>query len=443
MKKFILIIASALVLGISARAEDSSTKAAGQYFAPGWFIGVQGGAQYTAGEVAFKDLISPVAAFNFGYQFQPWFGLRANIAGWQGKGFAYIPNQNWSGYKFNYAQIGVDAMFNICDWFDKQPRKHVVNPYIFVGLGGAYGFNNKEVTPIAGKGLNLPYVWDKMFTGLGRFGFGIDFKVGKRTMIGLELTDNVMSDKLNSKKGEAMKLGNSGYLDFDYNISLLLGVKVALGDQGKSAQNYAAKTAAKKARKAGKNDAEIAAAAAAATAAVAGSTSLAAHFAKAAPVVAEPAEVKTAGPTEAELAAAKAEADRLAAEKAAAEKAAAEKAAAEKAAAAAAEARKTQNIFFDLNKADIRDSEKEKIDILVDFLNADPAAKVRITGHADKATGNSKINMSLSERRAKAVTKALIDKGIDKSRVSYEYKGDTANPFDTPELNRVSICVVK
>ena len=78
MKKFFLVIASAAILSLNANAEE--------YFAPGWFIGIKGGAQYTVGESSFGTLISPTAAINVGYQFRPWVGLRADISGWQGKG---------------------------------------------------------------------------------------------------------------------------------------------------------------------------------------------------------------------------------------------------------------------------------------------------------------------------------------------------------------------
>ncbi len=84
-----------------------------------------------------------------------------------------------------------------------------------------------------------------------------------------------------------------------------------------------------------------------------------------------------------------------------------------------------------------------KVDEIVEWLKADPSRSVSITGHADKFTGNSQINLVLSEKRAKAVRKALISKGIDASRISYTFKGDTANPFELTEQNRVAICVVE
>ena len=44
---------------------------------------------------------------------------------------------------------------------------------------------------------------------------------------------------------------------------------------------------------------------------------------------------------------------------------------------------------------------------------------------------------------AAPVAAAIKAAGIDSSRVIVQYKGDTANPFSSPEQNRVAICVVK
>ena len=103
----------------------------------------------------------------------------------------------------------------------------------------------------------------------------------------------------------------------------------------------------------------------------------------------------------------------------------------------------TRNVLFVINKWDIRDSEQYKIDEVVEALKDNPDTKVRVSGYADKATGTAKRNMFLSQKRAEVVAQAIIDAGIDKERVTTEYFGDTVNPFETPEQNRVAVCVVK
>lgn len=398
MKKTLLIIASALVMSIAAKADE---------FVPGWYLGIKGGAQYTAGETSFGKLISPAAALNAGYQFTRTVGLRADIAAWQGKGYMPLIDK---GYKYNYGQLGFDVTFNLIDMFSKNYKRHIVNPYIFAGLGGVLGFNNKEVKALEEAyplGVNTYNRWEgTTLSPLGRLGLGVDFKVSDRVAINLELTDNVMADKMNSKKGEALKLGKDGRFDFDYNISALLGVKIALGET------------------------EGTRAAAAAAAALA----------------AEQAAKEAAAALAAQRAAEQAAAEKAAAEaaaKAAAEKAAAEAAAAEAARLAAIPVElKNENILFNLDKSYIRKSEKAKIAEIVEILTANPAARVELTAHADKNTGNPTHNWGLSERRVKSVAKALKDAGIDESRIKTAFKGDTDNQFPTPAQNRVCVAVV-
>ena len=102
-----------------------------------------------------------------------------------------------------------------------------------------------------------------------------------------------------------------------------------------------------------------------------------------------------------------------------------------------------RNIFFVINKWDIRDSEQLKIDEIVDALKEHPDTKVRISGYADKATGTAKRNQFLSQKRSEVVAQAIVDAGISKDRIITEYFGDTINPFNTPEENRVAVCLVK
>lgn len=102
-----------------------------------------------------------------------------------------------------------------------------------------------------------------------------------------------------------------------------------------------------------------------------------------------------------------------------------------------------QNIFFALNSAKIQNDQQAKIASLVEYLEKNPAAKVTVTGYADKNTGNATINSKLSEKRANNVAAELKAKGIAANRIVVDYKGDTVQPFNTPEENRVSICIAE
>lgn len=103
----------------------------------------------------------------------------------------------------------------------------------------------------------------------------------------------------------------------------------------------------------------------------------------------------------------------------------------------------TQSIFFALNSAHIREEQQNKIAELAEYLKEHTTAKITITGYADVETGNSKINMALSEKRARNVADALKAKGITIDRIIIDFKGDTVQPNATPRENRVSICVAK
>ena len=389
-------MASLLTLASTAKAQDT--------FYPAWYWGIKAGASYTSGEATkWTDLLTgPTIGINAGYQFFPCFSVRGELSGFQAKGTAIFEAVEKT-YKFNYAQLTVDAVLDICNIF-KFKAARVVNPYIFLGIGGNLRFNNKEcpkdMLPVEN------YYWSKATPSfMGRFGGGIDFRVSPSVVLALEFQENILTDKFNSKVGNAL-----GSLECDQNLSLLAGVKFTFG--------------AAKAAKA----AELAAAEAAAAAAAA--------------AAAEKAAAEKAA--------------REAAEKAAAEKAAreaAERAAAEKAAREAAERQarlnalagalddETRSIYFLIGKSVIRKSESAKIDKIADAIkNLD--CNVVVKGYADKATGTPAINLKLSEKRVNAVKAALEKNGIDASRISTEFYGDTQQVSETPAKNRVAISIL-
>ena len=103
-----------------------------------------------------------------------------------------------------------------------------------------------------------------------------------------------------------------------------------------------------------------------------------------------------------------------------------------------------REIFFTIRATQIVKEEMAKVEEIANYLKANPNAKVVITGHADKGTGNATINKNLSEKRAKIVADTLVKKyGIAESRISFDGKGDTEQPFAENDKNRVSICIAK
>ena len=103
-----------------------------------------------------------------------------------------------------------------------------------------------------------------------------------------------------------------------------------------------------------------------------------------------------------------------------------------------------RDVFFVINSNKIASNEESKIKEVVDFLNANPDAKVVVTGYADAGTGNDRINDAISAKRAAAVVKAIKEKyGIEESRITEDSKGARVQPFSENDKNRVSIMVAK
>lgn len=97
-------------------------------------------------------------------------------------------------------------------------------------------------------------------------------------------------------------------------------------------------------------------------------------------------------------------------------------------------------VFFQIGSAVIQNSQAISVYNTAEYLKKNPEAKVKIVGYADKDTGTAAYNLKLSEKRAKAVAKALVDKyGISSSRVSTEWKGSSEQPYKENAWNRVAI----
>lgn len=92
-----------------------------------------------------------------------------------------------------------------------------------------------------------------------------------------------------------------------------------------------------------------------------------------------------------------------------------------------------ENVFFDLDKDVLKPESKFELDKLVKHLSLNPEMKIQLRGHTDNQ-GDADYNLGLSDRRAKAVMKYLIDKGIDAKRLSAKGFGET-EPIDTNDTS--------
>ncbi|MBL7937157.1 MAG: PD40 domain-containing protein, partial [Bacteroidia bacterium] len=94
-----------------------------------------------------------------------------------------------------------------------------------------------------------------------------------------------------------------------------------------------------------------------------------------------------------------------------------------------------KNIFFDVNKWDLKAESKAELQKIISFLKANPTLKVEFSGHTDNS-GDKAFNKTLSNNRAKAIYDYVIEKGpIPATNLSYKGYGDTKPkaPNDTPE----------
>lgn len=94
-----------------------------------------------------------------------------------------------------------------------------------------------------------------------------------------------------------------------------------------------------------------------------------------------------------------------------------------------------KNVFFDVNKWDLKPESKAELEKVIAFLKANPALKVEFGGHTDNS-GDKAFNKTLSTNRAKAVYDYVIQKGgIVANRLSYKGYADTKPKVknDTPE----------
>ncbi|MGZ3900232.1 MAG: OmpA family protein, partial [Bacteroidia bacterium] len=77
------------------------------------------------------------------------------------------------------------------------------------------------------------------------------------------------------------------------------------------------------------------------------------------------------------------------------------------------------NIYYDLDKWDIRADAARELDKLVIVLNENPKIFIELSSHTDSRAGDQ-YNLVLSDKRAKAAVDYLVMKGIDMKRLKWK-----------------------
>ena len=377
------ILSCMLMLGfVSASAQEAETKT--EYvFNPHWYVQVQPlGAQYTLGEISFGDLTSYNVQAAVGYQFHKVLGVRLGVNAWQSKGGSDYGQAGYYQWKWKYVAPTVDLTANLSNLFCGFNPKRPVNVNLFAGVGANIGFSNDEAADAqaAISKIHAPLVAN-----------------GSTLNTPLSLLWDGTKPRFVAQAGLAA--------DFRLSDKVSLGLEVNANTLN---DHYNSKPA---------NNADWYFNALAGLKINLGDTYTTRQVKGCEPRIIEKVVEKVVEKpvyidkiVEVEK---KAEPLR-------------------------------RDVFFTINSTRIDPTETQKIIDIVNYLNANPNAKVSITGYADKGTGNAQINERLGRNRAKVVTDRLVKQyKVDPSRIITDSKGDTEQPFAENDKNRVSICIAE
>lgn len=378
MKKSILSIVAVVFVSTSILAQEKA-------FTPSkltdnWFIQLQGGMSYTLSEnyrdASFGDLISPHAAISIGKYFTPAIGGRLQLGGWESK-----------NYYQDYNLLPGKGTFKV--------------NYLQTNIDGLFNFTN----------FFLPYQEDRVFSligiaGLGylhgfkdtkngltttnmivpRIGLQADFRVSEIASVNLEVSGNLLRDDFNGRREGT---------NYDGIANALLGVTFKLPKSGFNMVDIIdpAQIGALNDRineqKANldKKDFEI--------------NRLKQDLTN----KPEPEVIVKEAPVEQE-----------------------------------SEVLMNAVVVFRLGSAKLEQNQDINIYNAARYLIDNPNVNVIVTGYADNSTGSATVNQRISEQRAEAVAKILIDKyNISPNRITTKAAGDTVQLFPTAEWNRVVV----
>ena len=100
-----------------------------------------------------------------------------------------------------------------------------------------------------------------------------------------------------------------------------------------------------------------------------------------------------------------------------------------------------EHIFFAINRADVQNTEHEsQMRIIAQYVQQNPDVTIVISGFADRGTGNVDVNNELSKQRAVSVANTLIRKyGVPYKNVWVRWYGSGVQPYAHGPKNRLVI----
>ena len=350
-----------------------------------WFLEIQGGVgMLPFGEANNKasltDRIYPIVQLGLGQWHEPWFATRVQLGGWNMKGFVMDAAGANQAYNNLFAVAHYDFMFDVVNYFAKYNAKRVFHLVPYVGLGAGY----KHHTTTGGAFGDVFDATKRVagattndFGGVVDAGVIFKFRLGRRVDLNLEA--QMLATKTNMMGTSWKKQG----------ADLMAFATVGLGfNLGKpewdvlTPMDWALV-----------NDLN---------GQINNLRAENAELAKRPAYCPECPEVEPSQTTEVKTVV-------------------------------------SNVVYFRIASAKI--DQNQYINIYNTARYAlENNSKIYVVGYADEATGNPNINMTLSERRAKAVAKALVEKyGVSEDMIEVDFKGDTVQPYETNEWNRVVI----
>lgn len=94
-----------------------------------------------------------------------------------------------------------------------------------------------------------------------------------------------------------------------------------------------------------------------------------------------------------------------------------------------------ENIFYDFDKATLREESKAALDEMIQMLHDNPNVTLEMSSHTDRM-GSDEYNERLSDRRAKSVVDYLIEGGIDERRLTWKGYGESRPKKVTKRINK-------
>ena len=350
-----------------------------------WFLEIQGGVgMLPFGEANNKasltDRIYPIVQLGLGQWHEPWFATRVQLGGWNMKGFVMDAAGANQAYNNLFAVAHYDFMFDVVNYFAKYNAKRVFHLVPYVGLGAGY----KHHTTTGGAFGDVFDATKRVagattndFGGVVDAGVIFKFRLGRRVDLNLEA--QMLATKTNMM-GTSWKKQGADLMAF---ATAGLGFNLGKPEWDVLTPMDWALV----------NDLN---------GQINNLRAENAELAKRPASCPECPEVEPTQTTEVKTVV-------------------------------------SNVVYFRIASAKIDQNQYINIYNTAKYA-LDNNSKIYIVGYADEGTGTSNGNMAISERRAKAVAKALVEKyGVSEDMIEVDFKGDTVQPYETNEWNRVVI----